>query len=178
MICLVSHFRWYVALLLLGTVLGPVDALAQGYGYGLPPGPYRQQCRHERVEGGYLLRATCPKHNGEMREASLDLRTCPRGATVYNDGAYLRCSGGGGYNTGYGPAPTRPWCARGDTNCDGRVDWRDRYYDPSNGYRGQPYTYNSEGWCAYPTPNGPIRGYKPQGKDRCCVETRHGPSCL
>jgi hypothetical protein len=26
--------------------------------------------------------------------------------------------------------PPRPWCARHDTNCDGRVDWRDRYYDP------------------------------------------------
>jgi hypothetical protein len=74
--------------------------------------------------------------------------------------------------------PRRPWCERGDRNCDGRVDWRDRYYDPPR-YRGRPYnkTYGSEGFCEYPTPNGPITGYKPQGKDRCCVETRYGPSC-
>ena len=77
-----------------------------------------------------------------------------------------------------GRDPQRPWCARNDADCDGRPDWRDRYYDPPR-YRGQPYqTYGSEGFCSYPTPNGPVRGYKPQGKDRCCVETRHGPSCL
>jgi hypothetical protein len=74
--------------------------------------------------------------------------------------------------------PPRPWCARHDTNCDGRVDWRDRYYDPPRGYHGRPYTYGVEGMCSYPTPRGPIMGYKPQGKDRCCVETRYGPSCL
>ncbi|MCW5745832.1 MAG: hypothetical protein KIT36_06500 [Alphaproteobacteria bacterium] len=74
--------------------------------------------------------------------------------------------------------PRRPWCERGDVNCDGRIDWRDRFYDPPRGYHGRPYTYGSEGYCAYPTPRGPIRGYKPQGKDRCCVETRWGPSCL
>jgi hypothetical protein len=74
--------------------------------------------------------------------------------------------------------PRRPWCERRDTNCDGRVDWRDRFYDPPRGYNGRPYTYGSEGMCAYPTPRGPIMGYKPQGKDRCCVETRNGPSCL
>jgi hypothetical protein len=73
--------------------------------------------------------------------------------------------------------PRRPWCERRDANCDGRVDWRDRYYDPPR-YRGRPYTYGSEGFCPYPTPNGPITGYKPEGKDRCCIETRHGPSCL
>lgn len=73
--------------------------------------------------------------------------------------------------------PQRPWCARNDADCDGRPDWRDRYYDPPQ-YRGRPYTYGSEGYCSYPTPRGPIQGYKPQGKDRCCVETRYGPSCL
>ena len=81
----------------------PFVATAQYRGYDLPHGPYRSECRQERVEGGYLLRATCPKRNGEMRDASLDLRTCPRGAPVYNDGAYLRCgSGGGSRDEAYG----------------------------------------------------------------------------
>jgi hypothetical protein len=86
------------------------------YGYGLPPGPYRAECRNERVEGGWLLRATCPKHNGEMREASLDLRTCPRGTPVFNDGAYLKC-GGGGHSAGWGS------------------DWRGGYSLPPGPYR-------------------------------------------
>jgi hypothetical protein len=74
--------------------------------------------------------------------------------------------------------PPRPWCTRGDVNCDGRIDWRDRYYDPQRGYNGRPYTYGSEGFCPYPTSRGTITGYKPQGKDRCCVETRNGPHCV
>jgi hypothetical protein len=94
-------------------VLMAGQAAARDY-YGLPPGPYRGECRNERIVNGYLLMATCPKHNGEMRDASLDLRTCPRGAPVYNDGAYLKCGSGGGYNTGggyhsgYGGSPLPP----------------------------------------------------------------------
>ncbi|MCW5747556.1 MAG: CVNH domain-containing protein [Alphaproteobacteria bacterium] len=145
--------------------------------YPLPHGTYRQACRNERVENGYLLRATCPKEDGHMRDASLDLRTCPRGSPVYNDDAYLKCGTGSGTIARPGPAPARPWCARGDANCDGRVDWRDRFYDPDRGYHGQPYTYASEGFCPFTTPRGVIRGYKPAGKDRCCVEMRNGPTC-
>ncbi|QQS12009.1 MAG: hypothetical protein IPK81_21195 [Rhodospirillales bacterium] len=71
---------------------GSYNSGYRGGSYSLPPGPYRHECRRERVENGYMLMATCPKRNGEMRDSSLDLRTCPRGASVYNDGAYLRCS--------------------------------------------------------------------------------------
>ena len=70
------------------------DGYRDGYrraNYELPRGPYRAECRRERIEDGYLLRATCPKSNGEMRDASLDLRDCGRDPIVYNDGAYLRC---------------------------------------------------------------------------------------
>jgi hypothetical protein len=76
--------------------------LAREYFDELPPGPYRQECRRERIESGYMLMATCPKRNGEMREASLDLRTCPRNMVVHNDSAYLRCTAGthgGSYNS-------------------------------------------------------------------------------
>jgi hypothetical protein len=122
-----SRNRWMFVAALAGAAFGCGTAVAHdGYGYyELPPGPYRQECRHERVEAGYLLLATCPKRDGAMRDASLDLRTCPRGAPVYNDGAYLRCGSGGynfgagyntspGYNTGYGyslpPGPYRQEC--------------------------------------------------------------------
>lgn len=94
--------NWRFVAALAGATLGAGEALAREYYHELPPGPYRQECRGERVDAGYMLRASCPKRNGEMRDASLDLRTCPRGAPVYNDGAYLRCGTGGGYNSGYG----------------------------------------------------------------------------
>ncbi|HEX2888058.1 hypothetical protein [Vineibacter terrae] len=97
-----SGKQWVMVAALAGAALGAGEAVARDF-YDLPPGPYRQECRNERVEGGYLLRATCPKRDGALRESSLDLRTCPRGAIVYNDGAYLKCnSSGGGSNTGYG----------------------------------------------------------------------------
>ncbi|MBL8675018.1 MAG: hypothetical protein IPK81_10340 [Rhodospirillales bacterium] len=86
---------------------------------------------------------------------------------------------------GPGRDPQRPWCQQGDRNCDGRVDWKDYFYDPDRGYQGRPYqgrgreqTYGSDGSCSYPTPRGYVTGYRPEGKDRCCVETRYGPSCI
>ncbi|HJQ58991.1 MAG TPA: hypothetical protein VJ890_18950, partial [Vineibacter sp.] len=91
---------WLAAAVLAAAIGGTGAGWAQGFYHELPPGPYRAECRHERVEGGYLLRATCPKRNGEMREASLDLRSCPRGSTVINDGAYLKCTGGGSFGGG------------------------------------------------------------------------------
>lgn len=113
---------WALLVALAGVTLGPGEGLARDYGFELPPGPYRQECRRERIENGYMLMATCPKRNGDMRDASLDLRTCPRNMVVHNDGAYLRCSAGsagnrdrdrnedwregrrgGGYDLPYGP---------------------------------------------------------------------------
>ena len=93
---------WAFVAALAGATLGAGEALARDYFDELPPGPYRQECRRERIESGYMLMATCPKRNGEMRDASLDLRTCPRNMVVHNDGAYLRCtagSGDGSYNS-------------------------------------------------------------------------------
>ena len=67
------------------------------------------------------------------------------------------------------------------------------YYDnpPPRGYYGSPGYYGSSsggyypqssGWddggqCTFQTRRGPVMGYKPQGKNRCCVDTRNGPSC-
>ena len=68
------------------------------------------------------------------------------------------------------------------------------YYDnppPRSGYYGSPGYYGSSpggyypqssGWddggqCTFQTRRGPVVGYKPQGKNRCCVDTRNGPSC-
>jgi hypothetical protein len=90
------------AAMLAGLSLTGGDALARDGWYDLPPGPYRQECRGERIERGYLLMARCPKQDGAMRDASLDLRTCPRNMVVRNEGAYLRCydagRNAGGYN--------------------------------------------------------------------------------
>lgn len=71
------------------------------------------------------------------------------------------------------------WCDPRDRNCDGRLDSRDRYNAPQRGYGGygREPTYGSAGSCSFQTPRGPVAGYKPEGKDRCCVETRNGPSC-
>jgi hypothetical protein len=123
------------------SMIGP----AQARGYDLPHGPYRSECRNERVEGGYLLRATCPKRNGEMRDASLDLRTCPRGASVYNDGAYLRCGSGGGGG-----------------NRDEAYGWRRGGYDlPAGPYRSECRNERVEGGyllrATCPKRNGEMR---------------------
>ncbi|HJQ58640.1 MAG TPA: hypothetical protein VJ890_17150 [Vineibacter sp.] len=59
-----------------------------------------------------------------------------------------------------------------DRNYDGRVDWRDGY-----GYQSPPVTYGAGATCTYQTSRGPVAGYKPAGKDRCCIQTSYGPSC-
>jgi hypothetical protein len=68
------------------------------------------------------------------------------------------------------------WCDPRDTNCDGRYDWRDRQHDRRYDY-GRAPTYEPTGSCTFHTQRGSVTGYKPRGKDRCCVETRNGPSC-
>ncbi len=56
-----------------------------------------------------------------------------------------------------------------DRNHDGRVDWRDGYgYGPSVGANAS---------CTFQTARGPVAGYVPAGKDRCCIQTSRGPSC-
>ncbi|HJQ58078.1 MAG TPA: hypothetical protein VJ890_14305 [Vineibacter sp.] len=76
------------------------------------------------------------------------------------------------------------WCDPRDRNCDGRIDRRDRDrdYDGRRDYDdrrrdGRSPTYGSSGSCTFQSSNGPVAGYKPEGKDRCCIETRRGPSC-
>lgn len=100
---LASRHAWAIATMVAGMSLAAGDALSRDGWYDLPPGPYRHECRGERIERGYLLVASCPKRDGAMRDSSLDLRTCPRNMVVRNEGAYLRCSagnyGGGGYNS-------------------------------------------------------------------------------
>jgi len=74
------------------------------------------------------------------------------------------------------------WCDWRDRNCDGRIDWRDRDYDSPRPYYGRDYygrapSYEAAGACTFQTRRGPVTGYRPAGKDRCCIETRSGPSC-
>ncbi|TXL70598.1 hypothetical protein FHP25_33645 [Vineibacter terrae] len=68
-----------------------------------------------------------------------------------------------------------------DRNHDGRIDRRDgppRGYYPAERYHDRrSTTYRPEGSCRFQTRRGVITGYKPVGKDRCCIETRNGPSC-
>jgi hypothetical protein len=69
-----------------------------------------------------------------------------------------------------------------DRNHDGRIDRWDgpppRGYYPAERYRDRrSTTYRPEGSCRFQTRHGPVAGYKPVGKDRCCVETTNGPSC-
>jgi len=66
-----------------------------------------------------------------------------------------------------------------DRNHDGRIDWRDDVY-----YRSQRHdydrggtTYRPVGQCRFTTRRGSVTGYVPEGKDRCCIETRQGVSC-
>ncbi|HKU94359.1 MAG TPA: hypothetical protein VJR58_03735 [Vineibacter sp.] len=65
-----------------------------------------------------------------------------------------------------------------DRNHDGRIDRRDDYY-----YRSQRHdydrgtTYRPVGQCRFATRRGAVTGYVPEGKDRCCIETRQGVSC-
>ena len=59
------------------------------------------------------------------------------------------------------------------------------YYGGSPGYSGsspggyypQSSGYDDGGQCTFQTRRGPVVGYKPSGKNRCCVDTRNGPSC-
>jgi hypothetical protein len=64
-----------------------------GYG-GLPDGSYRDSCRNERIQNGYLLVARCADWNGQFRKTALDLRSCGRG-DIQNRGGRLVCRGRG-----------------------------------------------------------------------------------
>lgn len=46
-----------------------------------------------------------------------------------------------------------------------------------SGYAGSSSRYDSNDPCIFQTRHGPVAGYKRSGKDRCCVNTREGPSC-
>ena len=70
------------------------------------------------------------------------------------------------------------WCDWRDRNCDGRLDWRDRDYNPQRRYDySRAPSYEPTSSCTFQTRRGPVTGYRPAGKDRCCVETTSGPSC-
>ena len=54
-------------------------------------------------------------------------------------------------------------------------------YEPQqqrrDGYARSSSPYDAGDQCTFQTRRGPVAGYKPSGKDRCCVDTRSGPSC-
>lgn len=81
--------------------------------------------------------------------------------------------------------PWRPGCEWGYSSCDNDRrdrDWRngrDRDWDHRDrrrAYEGRT-TYEVDRLCTFNTRRGPVRGYKPEGKDRCCIETSRGVSC-
>ncbi|HJQ57984.1 MAG TPA: hypothetical protein VJ890_13830 [Vineibacter sp.] len=56
------------------------------------------------------------------------------------------------------------------------------YYPRSSpGYYGSPSgyspAYDDGGQCTFQTRRGPVIGYQPAGKNRCCIDTSRGPSC-
>ena len=53
---------------------------------------------------------------------------------------------------------------------------RDGYNRSSPDYN-RPARHDSGDQCTFQTRRGSVAGYKPSGKDRCCVDTRDGPSC-
>lgn len=61
----------------------------------LPNGSFRNSCRNERIERGYLLVARCADWNGQYRTTALDLRSCGRG-DIQNRGGVLVCRGRSG----------------------------------------------------------------------------------
>ena len=65
------------------------------------------------------------------------------------------------YSESYAPQQTRDGYARSS----------------SDGYTRSSSRYASDDQCTFQTRRGPVAGYKPSGKDRCCVDTRDGPSC-
>ena len=46
-----------------------------------------------------------------------------------------------------------------------------------DGYSPSQSRYDADEQCTFQTRRGPVAGYKRSGKDRCCVDTRNGPSC-
>lgn len=51
---------------------------------------------------------------------------------------------------------------------------RGGYYDPPRSY---PQSRYNDDQCAFRTRRGTVAGYKPEGKNRCCINTREGESC-
>jgi CVNH domain len=75
---------------------GELQCARRNAGYGrLPEGSYRDSCRNERIQNGYLLVARCADRNGNYRSTSLDLRSCARG-DIRNRGGSLVCRNGSG----------------------------------------------------------------------------------
>ena len=50
-------------------------------------------------------------------------------------------------------------------------------YYPSSSRFDPSSRYDSSDQCTFQTRHGSMTGYRPSGKDRCCVDTRDGPSC-
>lgn len=49
-------------------------------------------------------------------------------------------------------------------------------YPSSSRYDSSP-RYDSGNQCTFQTRRGSVAGYRPSGKDRCCIDTREGQSC-
>jgi hypothetical protein len=54
---------------------------------------------------------------------------------------------------------------------------RGGYYDPPPRYYPQSRWDGGGDRCTFQTRRGPIAGYIPSGKNRCCIDTRDGQSC-
>lgn len=50
-------------------------------------------------------------------------------------------------------------------------------YGSSSGYYPRSSRWDDGNQCTFRTRRGSVAGYVPQGKNRCCIDTRSGPSC-
>jgi hypothetical protein len=84
---------------------------AQGRGWDLPGGSWRQSCRFPVMRGS-TLSAQCPDTNNRWLNAIIDVRSCPS-QRFENGNGRLYCEGrGGGWGGGYGGAlPGGSWHA-------------------------------------------------------------------
>lgn len=110
---------------------------------GLPPGPWKTECRNPERSGSFLV-ASCMTPTGRYRDAVLDLRRCGAGDVVNLDGE-LRCAAEAQQAQGFGgpeglpPGPWRRLCR--DPEWDGFIlgadcprpdgSWRYSEIDPN-----------------------------------------------
>src|SRR5262249_5926266 len=93
-----SAARWSLAAIVALACAAMMDGVGfaqEAMGSGkLPPGSWSQSCRKGYTDKGWLY-AQCQRRDGNWRDASIDMRSCPNGR-FGNDNGRLVCESGGG----------------------------------------------------------------------------------